>query len=155
MDAPGRQGLLARATQIFAVWNLAILLVLLIVAFSLLKPDTFLTPFTFQSMEKHSAYCAMIRLGLKVPPTTLVPYKNPVDNVRWAYTAEKYNRAFDIDRIADDHGYPLYMKPFDGGGWRGHTLAALPQIIDRLRARGYRLVTVAQLLRVPLIRRTK
>ena len=27
------------------------------------------SPFTFQSMEKHSAYCAMIRLGLKVPPT--------------------------------------------------------------------------------------
>ena len=77
------------------------------------------SPFTFQSMEKHSAYCAMIRLGLKVPPTTLVPYKNPVDNVRWAFTAERYNREFDIDAIADEHGYPLYMKPFDGGGWRG------------------------------------
>ncbi len=77
------------------------------------------SPFTFQSMEKHSAYCAMIRLGLKVPPTTLVPYKNPIDNVRWAYTSERYNRSFDIDKIADDHGYPLYMKPFDGGGWRG------------------------------------
>jgi len=25
------------------------------------------SPFTFQSMEKHAAYCAMIRLGLKVP----------------------------------------------------------------------------------------
>ena len=24
-------------------------------------------PFTFQAMEKHTAYCAMIRLGLKVP----------------------------------------------------------------------------------------
>jgi hypothetical protein len=35
------------------------------------------SPFTFQSMEKHSAYCAMVRLGLKVPPTTLVPYKHP------------------------------------------------------------------------------
>ena len=77
------------------------------------------SPFTFQSMEKHSAYCAMIRLGLKVPATTLVPYKNPVDNVRWAFTAERYNREFDIDAIADEHGYPLYMKPFDGGGWRG------------------------------------
>ena len=30
-------------------------------------------PFTFQSMEKHSAYCAMMRLGLKVPDTWLVP----------------------------------------------------------------------------------
>ena len=77
------------------------------------------SPFTFQSMEKHSAYCAMIRLGLKVPPTTLVPYKNPVDNVRWADTSERYNRPFDLDALADELGYPLYMKPFDGGGWRG------------------------------------
>jgi len=86
-----------------------------------LMNDTYLlnSPFTFQSMEKHSAYCAMLRLGLKVPRTVLVPYKNPVDNVRWAYTSEKYNQPFDLDAIADDLGYPLYMKPFDGGGWRG------------------------------------
>ncbi|OYO17068.1 hypothetical protein BI335_10005 [Enemella evansiae] len=77
------------------------------------------SPFTFQAMEKHSAYCAMLRLGLKVPRTILVPYKNPVDNVRWAYTSAKYNLPFDLDQIADDLGYPLYMKPFDGGGWRG------------------------------------
>jgi hypothetical protein len=86
-----------------------------------LTHDTYLlnSPFTFQAMEKHSAYCAMIRLGLKVPRTVLVPYKNPVDNVRWSYTASKYNDTFDLDVIADDLGYPLYMKPFDGGGWRG------------------------------------
>ncbi len=77
------------------------------------------SPFTFQSMEKHSAYCAMLRLGLKIPKTVLVPYKNPVDNVRWAYTSAKYNKTFDLDAIAEDLGYPLYMKPFDGGGWRG------------------------------------
>ncbi|WP_328988808.1 hypothetical protein OG394_21520 [Kribbella sp. NBC_01245] len=77
------------------------------------------SPFTFQSMEKHSAYCAMMRLGLKIPRTVLVPYKNPVDNVRWAYTSAKYNKPFDLDAIADDLGYPMYMKPFDGGGWRG------------------------------------
>ncbi|MET9269317.1 hypothetical protein [Kribbella sp. NPDC003557] len=77
------------------------------------------SPFTFQSMEKHSAYCAMLRLGLKIPRTVLVPYKNPVDNVRWAYTSATYNRPFDLDAIAEDLGYPLYMKPFDGGGWRG------------------------------------
>ncbi|MEP6630971.1 MAG: hypothetical protein ABJA89_10895 [Lapillicoccus sp.] len=77
------------------------------------------SPFTFQSMEKHSAYCAMVRLGLKIPRTVLVPYKNPVDNIRWPYTSAKYNRSFDLDAIAADLGYPLYMKPFDGGGWRG------------------------------------
>jgi hypothetical protein len=77
------------------------------------------SPFTFQSMEKHTAYCAMLRLGLKIPRTVLVPYKNPIDNSRWAYTSARYNLPFDLDAIADDLGYPLYMKPFDGGGWRG------------------------------------
>ncbi len=77
------------------------------------------SPFTFQSMEKHAAYCAMIRLGLKVPETVLVPYKNPLDNARYAYTSAQYNRPFDLDAIAGRIGYPLFMKPFDGGGWRG------------------------------------
>jgi len=86
-----------------------------------LMDDVYLlnSPFSFQSMEKHSAYCAMMRLGLKVPDTVLVPYKNPVDNARWAYTSAKYNQSFDLDEIADRLGYPLFMKPFDGGGWRG------------------------------------
>ena len=77
------------------------------------------SPFTFQSMEKHSAYCALMRLGMHVPDTVLVPFKNPVDNVRWAYTSERYNDHFDLGQIAHEMGYPLFMKPFDGGGWRG------------------------------------
>ena len=77
------------------------------------------SPFTFQSMEKHAAYCAMIRLGLKVPETVLIPYKNPVDHAKYAFTAERYNDAFDLDEWAQQVGYPLYMKPYDGGAWRG------------------------------------
>ena len=77
------------------------------------------SPFTFQSMEKHAAYCAMMRLGLKVPETVLVPFKNPVDNARYAYTAARYNQPFDLDEVAAEIGYPLFMKPYDGGAWRG------------------------------------
>ncbi|HEY5988818.1 MAG TPA: hypothetical protein VIV12_20925 [Streptosporangiaceae bacterium] len=86
-----------------------------------LMDDVYLlnSPFTFQSMEKHAAYCAMMRLGLKIPDTVLVPYKNPVDNARYAYTAARYNKPFDLDAIARRIGYPLFMKPYDGGAWRG------------------------------------
>ncbi len=79
------------------------------------------SPFTFQSMEKHAAYCAMMRLGLQVPETVLVPYKNPPDHAKYAYTASRYNRSFDLDEIADRLGYPLFMKPYDGGAWVGVT----------------------------------
>ena len=78
-------------------------------------------PFTFQAMEKHAAYCAMMRLGLKVPQTVLVPHKNPPENTRFEYTAAKYNQPFDLDAIAEKIGYPLFMKPYDGGQWVGVT----------------------------------
>jgi hypothetical protein len=98
-----------------------------------LMDDVYLlnSPFTFQSMEKHAAYCAMIRLGLKVPDTWLVPYKNPVDNARYAYTAAKYNEPFDLDEIAERIGYPLYMKPYDGGAWRGVSRVKDPGALHR------------------------
>jgi hypothetical protein len=70
-------------------------------------------------MEKHAAYCAMMRLGLKVPQTVLIPQKNPPENARFQYTAAKYNRPFDLPAIAREIGYPLFMKPYDGGQWVG------------------------------------
>ncbi len=98
-----------------------------------LMDDVYLlnSPFTFQSMEKHAAYCAMMRLGLKVPETVLVPYKNPVDHAKWAYTSAQYNQPFDLDAIAGDLGYPMYMKPFDGGGWRGVSRIDNPDELHR------------------------
>jgi hypothetical protein len=74
-------------------------------------------PFTFQSMEKHAAFCAAIRMGFNVPETWLLPHKVPPDNERFAPTARRYNRIFDLDGIGDAVGYPMYMKPFHGGGW--------------------------------------
>jgi hypothetical protein len=88
-------------------------------------------PFTFQAMEKHSAYCAMMRLGLKVPETWMVPHKLPAPMHRREYMASKlehmasrYNLPFDLDEIGEQVGYPLYMKPFDGGQWVGVTRIA-------------------------------
>ena len=102
-------------------------------------------PFTFQSMEKHAAYCAMIRLGLKVPGTVLVPFRNPVDNARYAYTAERYNRPFDLDAIAEEMGYPLFMKPYDGGAWVGVSrIGDAAQLHAAYNASGERLMHLQQ-----------
>jgi hypothetical protein len=88
-----------------------------------LMDDVYLlnNPFTFQAMEKHSAYCAMMRLGLKVPETWLIPHKVPPSNPRFLPMAERYNVSFDLDEIGRRVGYPLFMKPFDGGQWVGVT----------------------------------
>src|SRR5215207_6166849 len=65
-------------------------------------------PFTFQAMEKHAGYCAAIRLGFDVPATWLLPHKVPPENERFAPTASRYNRAFDLSSVGEQVGYPMY-----------------------------------------------
>ena len=85
-----------------------------------LMDDVYLlnSPFTFQSMEKHSAYCAMLRLGLNVPNTVLVPYKHPVDNARWAYP-RRSTTSSSISTRSPATWAIRCCEAFDGGGWRG------------------------------------
>jgi peptidoglycan-N-acetylglucosamine deacetylase len=49
-----------------------------------------------------------------------------------------------VDQVEKIPGNVIIMH--DGGGNRSHTVAALPQIIDQLKARGYHFVTVSELL---------
>ncbi len=79
----------------------------------------FNNPWSVQSMEKHTTYCAMMHLGLPIPETWMLPAKSyePKDDLQ--PTLERYARLFDLDRIGDSLGYPSFMKPYDGGGWVG------------------------------------
>ena len=43
-------------------------------------------------------------------------------------------------------GVPAIVLMHDAGGDRSETIAALPAIVHKLRARGYRLVTIPQLI---------
>ncbi|WP_419161740.1 ATP-grasp domain-containing protein [Candidatus Palauibacter sp.] len=79
----------------------------------------FNNPWSVQSMEKHSTYCAMMKLGLPVPRTWLLPPKSYEPRDDLAVTLRRYARLFDLADVARDLGYPLFMKPYDGGGWRG------------------------------------
>ncbi len=50
------------------------------------------SPFSFQAMEKHAAYCAMIRLGLKMPGNDARPVQEPARSMpKYAYTSQRYN----------------------------------------------------------------
>jgi ribose transport system permease protein len=64
-----RSSILAGLTRLIAVWNLLILLVVLMIVFSWLKPDTFLTAFTFQSLINTRSINAMLALAVMIPLT--------------------------------------------------------------------------------------
>ncbi len=79
----------------------------------------FNNPWSIQSMEKQSTYCAMAQLGLPIPETWMVPPKSYETKPDLDVTLQRYARMFDLGAIGRQVGYPLYMKPYDGGAWRG------------------------------------
>ena len=90
---------------------------------SILSDDLYVynNPWSIQAMEKHTTYCAMMRLGFPVPDTWLVPPKSYVESPDLVPTLRRYARLFDLGDIGDKIGYPLFMKPYDGGAWVGVT----------------------------------
>lgn len=79
----------------------------------------FNNPWTVQSMEKQTTYCAMMRLGLPIPDTWLLPPKEYEPSADLQATLEQYARYFNLEDIGSKVGYPMFMKPYDGGAWRG------------------------------------
>ena len=103
-----------------------------------LMDDVYLlnNPFTFQAMEKHSAYCALMRLGIRVPETWLIPHKVPPENPRFPGTAERYNAPFELDGDRKRHRLPalheaLRRRPVGGrltGGLARRAAGALRRV---------------------------
>jgi ribose transport system permease protein len=56
-------------TRAISVWGLLILLILLIIVFSLLKPDTFLTFFNIKSILNNKSVQALLALAVFIPMT--------------------------------------------------------------------------------------
>lgn len=81
----------------------------------------FNNPWSVQSMEKQTTYCAMMRLGMPVPDTVLIPPKEYDANPDLKTTLERYAKMFKLEDIGERLGYPVFMKPYDGGGWVGVT----------------------------------
>ena len=84
----------------------------------------FNNPWSVQASEKHSAYCAMMRLGMPIPQTWMIPPKQYAELPDLHRTLRSYARLFDVGDVGRKVGYPAYIKPYDGGGWRSVTKVA-------------------------------
>ncbi len=88
---------------------------------SILLDDLYVfnNPWSVQSMEKQTTYAAMIRLGLPVPDTWILPPKEYEASADLEPTLSRYARMFDLGEVGREVGYPMFMKPYDGGAWVG------------------------------------
>ena len=76
-------------------------------------------PWAVQSMEKHTTYAAMMHLGMPIPETWMLPPKSYAPLPDLKPTLRNYAQLFDLRTVGKQIGYPMFIKPYDGGGWKG------------------------------------
>src|SRR5438552_8826275 len=74
-------------------------------------------PFWWSADDKFFNYALATKLGVAIPPTVILPHKQHPPN-----TTEKSMRnlmfPMNWEEVFDYVGFPLFLKPFDGGGWK-------------------------------------
>ena len=74
-------------------------------------------PFWSSADDKFFNYALAARLGVAVPPTVLLPHKeHPPGTTDKSMRNLRY--PLNWDEVFEYVGFPAFLKPFDGGGWR-------------------------------------
>jgi hypothetical protein len=74
-------------------------------------------PFWWSADDKFFNYALAVRLGVAVPPTVLLPHKShPPGTTDRSMRNLEY--PLDWDAVFTHVGFPAFLKPFNGGGWR-------------------------------------
>jgi hypothetical protein len=74
-------------------------------------------PFWWSADDKFFNYALAIKLGVAVPPTVLLPHKkNPPGTTERSMRNLEY--PLNWDDIFTYVGFPAFLKPHDGGGWK-------------------------------------
>lgn len=75
-------------------------------------------PFWCSADDKFFNYSLAVKMGIAVPRTVLLPQKAYKEGVV-AESLRNLKYPLNWDEILDYVGLPAFMKPHDGGGWRG------------------------------------
>jgi hypothetical protein len=74
-------------------------------------------PFWWSADDKFFNYALAMRLGVAVPPTVILPHKHHPPGTT---DQSMRNLQFPLNwnDVFDYVGFPAFLKPFDGGGWK-------------------------------------
>ena len=64
-------------------------------------------PWSIQANEKHTSYCAMMRLGLPIPETWMLPAKAYEHADDLEPTLRQYAQLFSLEEVGEKIGYPV------------------------------------------------
>ena len=100
-------------------------------------------PFWFSADEKFFNNCLAMELGVPVPKTVLLPsHERPEETDEQSF--RNLVAPLDWNYIFDYIGFPAYMKPYDGGGWKDVYKVENPDALFASHAETGKLVMMLQ-----------
>ena len=79
--------------------------------------DVINNPFWWSADDKFFNYALAAKLGVAVPRTVILPHKEmPRDTNDVSFRNQQF--PYDWEAVFDYVGFPAFLKPHDGGGWR-------------------------------------
>lgn len=93
-------------------------------------------PFWWSADDKYFNNCLMTQLKVPVPKTAIIPsHELPDDTSAASFSNLAY--PLDWDSIFSNVGFPAYMKPFAGGGWKNvYRLANADEFFEKHKETG-------------------
>lgn len=90
-------------------------------------------PFWWSADDKYFNNCLMTQVGVPIPKTVILPsYKLPTDTTDKSFSNLEY--PLDWEGIFNYIGFPAYMKPYAGGGWKNvYRLASKEEFFEKHR----------------------
>ena len=83
-------------------------------------------PFWWSADDKFFNYALAAKLGVAVPPTVLLPHKTHPPNTT-DRSMRNLEYPLDWDGIFQYVGFPAFLKPHDGGGWKNVSKVNSPE----------------------------
>lgn len=93
-------------------------------------------PFWWSADDKFFNNCLMVQAGVPVPKTVILPsYEMPTDTKGESFSNLAY--PLDWEGIFNYVGFPAYMKPYAGGGWKNvYKLNSLEEFYEKHQETG-------------------
>jgi glutathione synthase/RimK-type ligase-like ATP-grasp enzyme len=74
-------------------------------------------PFWWSADDKFFNFALATKLGVAIPPTIILPHKEHPPNTT-AQSMRNLRYPMNWDEVFSYVGFPAFLKPFDGGGWK-------------------------------------
>jgi len=101
-------------------------------------------PFWWSADDKFFNFSLAAKIGIAIPRTVLLPQKDYIKDIT-SDSLRNLQFPLDWNAIVEYVGFPAFLKPFDGGGWKNVSkIHSLEQLLEEYNQSGTLCMTLQE-----------